>query len=161
MDVVALMVLGALALSGLVTADEAFSGFSNPAVITVWAMFILSDGLTRTGIAGIVSEYVTRFAGGGEKRLIAMIMVTAGVLSAFMNNIGVAALMLPVVIDVAKATGYPPSRLLMPLAYGTLRTHLRNIYAKTDCASQPELIHKLLSSEQWHAPRWSEDAHVA
>ncbi len=46
MDVVALMVLGALALSGLVTADEAFSGFSNPAVITVWAMFILSDGLT-------------------------------------------------------------------------------------------------------------------
>ena len=65
MDVVALMVLGALALSGLVTADEAFSGFSNPAVITVWAMFIMSDGLTRNGIAVIVSEYVTRFAGDG------------------------------------------------------------------------------------------------
>jgi di/tricarboxylate transporter len=120
MDVVSLMVLGTLALTGLVTPDQAFSGFSNPAVITVWAMFILSDGLTRTGIARIVGEYVTRFAGGGEKRLVVVIMLTAGVLSAFMNNIGVAALMLPVVIDVARVTGYPPSRLLMPLAYSTL-----------------------------------------
>lgn len=49
----------------------------------------------------------------------------------------------------------------LSVSMATLRTHLRNIYAKTDCASQPELIHKLLSSEQWHAPRWSEDAHVA
>ena len=147
MDVVALMVLGALALSGLVTADEAFSGFSNPAVITVWAMFILSDGLTRTGIAGIVSEYVTRFAGGGEKRLIAMIMVTAGVLSAFMNNIGVAALMLPVVIDVAKATGYPPSRLLMPLAYGTLLGGLTTLIG-----TPPNLLISAALTKQGYAP---------
>jgi di/tricarboxylate transporter len=120
MDLVALLVLCALAVSGLVTASEAFAGFSNSAVITVWAMFILSEGLTRTGIADIIGRQVMRIAGRREIAMITVIMITAAVLSAFMNNIGVAALMLPVVIDVANRTRIPPSRLLMPLAYATL-----------------------------------------
>ena len=120
MDVVAMLVLGTLAVSGLVTPDEAFAGFSNSAVITVWAMFILSEGLTRTGIANIIGVQVMRVAGRSEIMMIFVIMVTAAVLSAFMNNIGVAALMLPVVVDVARRTRIPPSRLLMPLAYATL-----------------------------------------
>lgn len=120
MDVVALMVLSALALTGLVAPDEAISGFSNPAVITVWAMFILSDGLTRAGVSDVIGRSVMRVAGKGEARLIAAVMITAGVLSGFMNNIGVAALMLPVTVDIARRTGVPPSRLLMPLAYGSL-----------------------------------------
>lgn len=120
MDLVALLVLGALATTGLVTADEALAGFSNSAVITVWAMFILSEGLTRTGIADIIGRQVLRVAGTREIPMIVVIMVTAAVLSAFMNNIGVAALMLPVVIDIARRTQIPVSRLLMPLAYATL-----------------------------------------
>jgi di/tricarboxylate transporter len=120
MDVVALMVLGSLAVLGLVDADQAISGFSNPAVITVWAMFILSDGLTRTGIADLLGTQVLRIAGHREVMLIIVIMLTAGGLSAFMNNIGVAALMLPVVVDIARRTEIPASRLLMPLAYGSL-----------------------------------------
>lgn len=120
MDLVALLVLCALAVSGLVTAAEAFAGFSNSAVITVWAMFILSEGLTRTGIADIIGRQVMRLAGRREIAMIVVIMITAAVLSAFMNNIGVAALMLPVVVDVARRTRIPPSRLLMPLAYATL-----------------------------------------
>lgn len=120
MDVVALLVLGVLAISGLVDPDEALSGFSNPAVITVWAMFILSDGLTRTGIADLLGTQVLRIAGNKELTLIVVIMLTAGGLSAFMNNIGVAALMLPVVVDIARRTEISPSRLLMPLAYGSL-----------------------------------------
>ncbi len=120
MDLVALLVLGALAITGLVTADEAFAGFSNSAVITVWAMFILSEGLTRTGIADIIGRQVMRIAGRREISMILVIMVTGAVLSAFMNNIGVAALMLPVVVDVARRTRIPASRLLMPLAYSTL-----------------------------------------
>jgi di/tricarboxylate transporter len=120
MDLVALLVLCALAVSGLVTANEAFAGFSNSAVITVWAMFILSEGLTRTGIADIIGRQVMRLAGRREIAMIVVIMITAAVLSAFMNNIGVAALMLPVVVDVARRTRIPPSRLLMPLAYATL-----------------------------------------
>ncbi len=120
MDVIALMVLGALALTGLVSPSEAVAGFSNSAVIAVWAMFILSDGLTRTGIADIIGRSVLRVAGRSEVRMVIVIIITAGVLSAFMNNIGVAALMLPVVIDIARRTRLPPSRLLMPLAYGSL-----------------------------------------
>jgi di/tricarboxylate transporter len=120
MDVVALAVLGVLAVTGLVNADDALSGFSNPAVITVWAMFILSDGLTRTGIADILGTQVLRVAGQQEITLTIVIMLTAGGLSAFMNNIGVAALMLPVVVDICRRTEIPTSRLLMPLAYGSL-----------------------------------------
>jgi len=120
MDLVALLVLGALALTGLVTANQAFDGFSNGAVITVWAMFILSEGLTRTGIADIISRQVMRLGGRREFAMILVIMITGAVLSAFMNNIGVAALMLPVVVQVARRTRIPASRLLMPLAYSTL-----------------------------------------
>ncbi len=120
MDVVALLVLGALAVTGLVDSDQAFAGFSNGAVITVWAMFILSEGLTRTGIADIIGRQVMRLGGRQEIMLIIVIMVTGAVLSAFMNNIGVAALMLPVVVEVARRTRIPASRLLMPLAYSTL-----------------------------------------
>ncbi len=120
MDVVALLVLGTLAITGLVAPDEAFSGFSNTAVITVWAMFILSDGLTRTGIANVIGRQVMRLAGRREVAMIVVIMLTAGFLSAFMNNIGVAALMLPVVVDIARRTRVSPSRLLMPLAYASL-----------------------------------------
>ena len=120
MDLVALLVLCALAVTGLVTTAEAFAGFSNSAVITVWAMFILSEGLTRTGIADIIGSQVMRLAGRREIAMIIVIMLVAAVLSAFMNNIGVAALMLPVVVEVARRTQIPPSRLLMPLAYATL-----------------------------------------
>ena len=120
MDLVALLVLCALAVSGLVDTSEAFAGFSNSAVITVWAMFILSEGLTRTGIADIIGRQVMRLAGRREIAMIIVIMLTAAVLSAFMNNIGVAALMLPVVVEVARRTRISPSRLLMPLAYATL-----------------------------------------
>ncbi|MDH3615155.1 MAG: SLC13 family permease [Gammaproteobacteria bacterium] len=120
MDLVALLVLGALAVTGLVDSTQAFAGFSNSAVITVWAMFILSEGLTRTGIADIIGRQVMRIGGKREAPMIFVIMITGAVLSAFMNNIGVAALMLPVVVGVARRTRIAASRLLMPLAYSTL-----------------------------------------
>lgn len=119
-DVVALLVLGSLALSGLVTPAEALSGFSNSAVITVWAVFILSGGLSSSGVANVIGRQVLRLAGRGELRLLVVIMLTAGIMSAFMNNVGVAALLLPVVMDIARRTGRPPSKLLMPLAFGSL-----------------------------------------
>ena len=119
-DVVALMVLVSLALTGLVTPTEALSGYANPAVVTVWAVLILSAGLARTGVAGLIGRPILRLAGESEARLVALIMLVVGVLSGFMNDIGVAALMLPVVVDIARRTGRPPSRLLMPLAFAAL-----------------------------------------
>jgi di/tricarboxylate transporter len=120
MEVTALLSLGAVALTGLVSPAEALSGFSNPAVVTIWAVFILSGGLTRTGVAKVIGNFVLRLAGSGETRMMVVIMVTAGMMSAIMNNVAVAALMLPVVMDIARHTGITPSRLLMPLAYGSL-----------------------------------------
>ena len=120
LEVTALLCLGAVALTGLVSPVDALSGFSNPAVVTIWAVFILSGGLTRTGVAKVIGDFVLKMAGTGETSMIIVIMTTAGVLSAIMNNVAVAALMLPVVIDIARRTGRSPSRLLMPLAYGSL-----------------------------------------
>jgi di/tricarboxylate transporter len=119
-DLVALLVLVGLVLTGLVTPTEALSGFSSPAVVTVWAVFILSGGLSRTGVAGRIGHYVLRLAGKGEVRLLVVIMLTAAIMSAFMNNVGVAALLLPVVMDIARRLDLAPSRLLMPLAFGAL-----------------------------------------
>lgn len=119
-DLVALLVMVSLVFTGLLTPVEALSGFSNPAVVTVWAVFMLSAGLTATGVANLIGKQVLRFAGRGRIRLLIVIMVTAGVLSAIMNNVGVAALLLPVVLTIAHQTGQPPSKLLLPLAIGCL-----------------------------------------
>ena len=120
MDVVAMMVLGSLALTGLVSTSEALSGFSNPAVVTVWAILILSGGLARTGVASWIGQRLLRLAGDSEIRLLVVIMLTAGLLSGFMNSIGVASLFLPVVIDIARRTNRHPSKLLIPLAFAAL-----------------------------------------
>lgn len=120
MDVVALLVLWSLALFGLVTPAEALSGFSNPAVVTVWAILILSGGLARTGVASLIGRRLMRLAGDSHTRLLLIIMLTVGVLSGFMNTIGVVSLFLPVVLDIARRTKQPPSKLLMPLAFAAL-----------------------------------------
>jgi di/tricarboxylate transporter len=119
-DLVALLILVILAVLGLVTPQEAISGFSNPAVVTVWAVLILSQGLARSGTANIVSDRLLQIAGDGETRLIIVIMLAVGVLSSFMNNIGATSLMLPVVIALARRTHRAPSKLLMPLAFAGL-----------------------------------------
>jgi len=120
LEVLAMLVLGILAVTGLVSPTEALAGFSNPAVVTIWAVFILSGGLTRTGIANILGRNLLKVAGTSDARIILLIMVIAGGLSAFMNNVAVAALMLPVVMDIARKTAKSPSILLMPLAFGSL-----------------------------------------
>lgn len=120
MEVTAILVLGAVALTGLTTPMEALAGFSNPAVVTVWAVFILSGGLTRTGVAKMIGRLVLHLSGRSEALLVVVIMISAGTMSAIMNNVAVAALMMPVVMDIGRSTGIPASRLLLPLAYGSL-----------------------------------------
>lgn len=119
-DLVALGVLVVLALTGLVQPEQALSGFSNPAVVTVWAMFILSAGLTRTGVSSMIGRQVMRLARGGDAGLVGMLMTVTALLSAFMNNTGVAAMFLPIALEIARRTRRPASQLLMPIAYGSL-----------------------------------------
>ncbi len=120
MDLVGLLVLGSLAISGLISPTDALSGFSNPAVITVWAVLILSGGLARTGVASKLGKFFLRLAGDSDVKLLLIIMFTSGILSGFMNSIGVVSLFLPVVIDIARRTNRPPSKLLIPLSFSAL-----------------------------------------
>lgn len=119
-DLVALFVLLALTLGGVLTPDEAISGFSNPATITVWAVFILSGALYRTGVAGAVGRQILPLARDSQSRLVALLMLTAALLSAFMNNVAVVALMLPATMDLAKRGRWAASRLLIPLSFASL-----------------------------------------
>ena len=119
-DVVALLVLVTLALTGLITVEQALSGFSSPAVVTVWSVFIISGALYHTGIADALARAVLRLAGDDPLRLTVLVMVTVGLLSAFMNNIGAVAIMLPAVMTVAKQARIAPSKLLIPLAFASL-----------------------------------------
>lgn len=120
MDLVSLMVLLAVALTGLVTPEEAFSGFSNPAVITVAAMFVLGAGISYTGAISTLGEHLIRMTGHNQTLMIAAIMVTVAFFSAFINNIGATAILMPVIITMARKTKIPPSKLLIPLAFGSL-----------------------------------------
>jgi di/tricarboxylate transporter len=119
-DLVGLLVLAALALTGLVGAAEALAGFSSAAVVTVWAMFIISAGLSRTGIAYSLGRPLQRFAQSREWILVAVLMAAASLLSALINTITVAVILLPAAMDLARRSGRPPSRLLMPMALGCL-----------------------------------------
>ena len=120
MDLAALIVLLVLALTGLVEPQAALAAFSNPAVVTIAAMFVLTGGLSRTGVAGIIGRQIDRRSKGGEASLLLWLMVIASFLSAFMNNVGVAALLMPPVIDIARRRGISPARLLMPLSFAAL-----------------------------------------
>ncbi|HET9210044.1 MAG TPA: SLC13 family permease [Thermoanaerobaculia bacterium] len=119
-DLVALLVVVALGTSGVLTAEETFSGFSRSAVITLLSIFILAAGLERTGITQRVGDLLVRVAGTSEQRLVMTVMVAGAFLSLTMNNIAAAAVLLPAVSGAAKRAGVNPSRLLMPLAFGTL-----------------------------------------
>ncbi len=124
-DLVALMVLCALTIvgqfrTGFLTAEEAFSGFSNEATLTIAAMFILSSGLTKTGAIGWLSRRLTQVAGGSDTRLFIVITATAGVVSAFINNTAAVAIFLPMVLGLARDQNMSQSKLLMPLSFASI-----------------------------------------
>ncbi len=119
-DLIALIVLLTVAFTQLVDAKQAFAGFSSPAVITVWAVYIVSGGLFATGVADWMGHAILRLAGRSEIRLIVVIMVSCGIMSAFMNNVGATAMLLPAVIGISRRSNVPVSRLLIPLSFSSL-----------------------------------------
>lgn len=119
-DLVAIIVTLALALTGLISVEQAFAGFSNPAVITVAGIFIMSAGLLRTGGADHLIRLLRRLGGKSERRLIGATVVLVGLLSSFMNNVGATIIVMPAVVAVAREVRISPGRLLIPLAFGSL-----------------------------------------
>jgi di/tricarboxylate transporter len=118
-DLVAVLALLAAVLSGIVPFENAFAGFAHPAVVTVAAVLILSRALQNAGIVDAVASVLSPLK-GRENFQIATQTIVVAVLSAFMNNVGALALMLPVALRSAYREGYPPAKALMPLAFGSL-----------------------------------------
>jgi di/tricarboxylate transporter len=118
-DIVAVGALLVVSLSGLVDAADVFAGFGHPAIITVVAMLIISYAMETSGVARLLARAIEAFALGNVTTLTAM-MVTICILSAFMNNIGALALMLPVAVHLARAQGVDRGRYLMPLAFASM-----------------------------------------
>jgi di/tricarboxylate transporter len=119
-DLVALSMLVVLGLSGLVTPTQTFAGFSGSAVMTILAISIISGGLHATGVTHWMGKWMRQLGGQSEPRLILVIMLASAALSLLMNNIAAAGVLLPAVMTLSRQTDRPPSRLMMPLAFGTL-----------------------------------------
>lgn len=118
-DMVALAALLAVVIAGLVPATEAFNGFGHPAVITVACVLVLSHGLQHSGAVDLLARAVLP-AQSGAFVTIAAITVLAAILSAFMNNVGALALLMPLAIQIAGRLALPPGQVLMPLSFGSI-----------------------------------------
>lgn len=131
-DLVALLVMLALGLSGVLTSQETFSGFSRSAVIAIIAIFILAEGLRRTGLTEKLGEALIRLGGKRESTLIFTVTLAGAVLSLFMNNIAAASVLMPAISGAARKTGISASRLLMPLAFGTILGGMATLLTTTN-----------------------------
>jgi di/tricarboxylate transporter len=120
LDVVALLAMVALPLCGVVTVPEALAGFSDPNVVLIAALFIVGDGLVRTGLAVQIGDFLLRRAAGSEARLLVLLMLAVALLGAVMSSTGVVAIFIPVVLLVAERQKLAPGRLMMPLSMAGL-----------------------------------------
>lgn len=118
-DFVALCALLSLLLFQVLTPEEALSGFSNPVVIMMAGLFIVGGAIFQTGLAKTISGRILKYAGTSETRLFLLVMIVTSVVGAFVSNTGTVALMLPIVVSMARSAGMSPSRLLMPLAFAS------------------------------------------
>ena len=118
-DAVTLLCLAALVLLGIVPANDAFSGFGHPAVVTVALVLLISKGLQEAGMVSLAGNLFSRLT-LGENQFLIMIMVIAALLSSFMNNIGAMALLLPITLSVCQKMAWNPSKFLMPLAFASI-----------------------------------------
>jgi len=103
--------------AGLVSTDKLFNGFSSNAVMSIIAVMIIGAGLDKTGIMSKVATFILNVGGTSEKRIIPIVSSTVGIISSFMQNVGAAALFIPVVSRISARSGLPMSRLLMPMGF--------------------------------------------
>jgi len=115
-DVTAMLILAALTLTGILTAEEAVAGFSSEPALIVASVFVLSGGLAATGVTDRIGALIGRAAGGSEWRTIAVVMPAVAALAAFSHHLMVTAMMLPILMRLARDKGMPPSRVLMPMS---------------------------------------------
>ena len=117
MDIVAILVLLALMMSGLLAPKEALAGFGDPLVVLIAGLFVIGEGLFRTGVAFAIGNWLLGVAGNSETRLLVLLMLVVAGLSAFMSNTGAVAVFIPVALNLSTKANVPANRLLMPMAF--------------------------------------------
>jgi di/tricarboxylate transporter len=129
MDAVALIMLAALPFTGVLTMGEALAGFSDSNVVLIAALFVIGDGLVRTGVARQLGDWLVVKAGSSETRLTALLMTVVCALGATMSSTAVTAIFIPVALRIAGRTGASPSRLMMPLSVAALISGMMTLVA--------------------------------
>ncbi|KLU15651.1 MULTISPECIES: SLC13 family permease [Xenorhabdus] len=129
MDVVALLLIIAFVLSGTLTLSEATVGFSDPNVLLIAALFVIGEGLVRTGVAYQMGDWLVRVAGNSETKMLVWLMLSVAGLGAFMSSTGVVAIFIPVVLSVAARMKTSPGRLMMPLGFAGLISGMMTLVA--------------------------------
>ena len=134
-DAVALLAMVALPFTGIVTINEAIAGFSNPNIVLIGAMFVVGEALARAGVARRIGDWLVNRGGDQPWRQLALLMLCAGFLGAFMSSTGIVAMFIPVVMRIAIRTRTAPSQLMMPMAYAALISGMLTLVA-----TSPNLI---------------------
>lgn len=131
-DLIALLVAIGLGVTGVLTPQEVFSGFSRSAVITIMAIYVLAEGFQRTGVTEQIGDLLLKPGGAKERWLMVVVMLGGAFLSLFMNNIAAASVLLPAASGAARKSSLNPSRLLMPLAFGTILGGMATLLTTTN-----------------------------
>jgi len=129
MDAVALIMLTALPFTGVITINEALVGFSDANIVLIAALFVIGDGLVRTGVARQLGDWLAKTAGNSENRLIALLMLVVCGLGSTMSSTAVTAIFIPVVLRISRGTSIPASQLMMPLSFAALISGMMTLVA--------------------------------
>jgi di/tricarboxylate transporter len=129
MDAVALIMLTVLPFTGVISMKEALAGFADPNIVLIAALFVVGEGLVRTGVAQQLGDWLLRTAGRDETRLIPLLMLSVAGLGSVMSSTGVVAIFIPITLRIAQRAGIAPSRLMMPLSVGALISGMLTLVA--------------------------------
>jgi len=119
-DIVAILCMLSLGWTGILKPVEMLSGFSSNAVIAMISVMIMGNGIAKTGVMNKVAQYIIRLAGKSRQKIIGLVSISVGIISAFMQNVGSAALFLPAVLNISKKERIPASELIMPLGFAAI-----------------------------------------
>ncbi|MDH2997058.1 citrate transporter [Pasteurellaceae bacterium LFhippo2] len=129
MDVVALLVITFFSVSEILTTNEVFAGLSDPNIVLIALLFIIGEGLVRTGVAYQVSDWLMRVAGASEIKVLVLLMLSIAGLGSFMSSTGVVAIFIPVVLAICSGMNISPKRLMMPLSVAGLISGMMTLIA--------------------------------
>lgn len=129
MDVVGLLMIAALPFTGVLTVEEALAGFSDPNIVLIALLFVLGDGLVRSGVAQRLGDWINRQAAGSSTKLLVLLMAATGLLGSVMSSTAIVAIFIPVVFRICRANGIAPGRLMMPMSMAALISGMMTLIA--------------------------------